>query len=45
VMGEGCRYDLTNHHAFPPEEHTAFCSLPVVSDEAYAQSKTTKQNA
>lgn len=29
VLGEGCRYDLTARMAFPPDEHTAFCSLPV----------------
>lgn len=28
VMGEGCRYDLTNRIAFPPDEHAGFCSLP-----------------
>jgi len=29
VMGEGCRYDLTNRLAYPPSEHAAFCSLLV----------------
>ena len=29
VMGEGCRYDLTNRQAYPPSEHAAFCSLLV----------------
>lgn len=29
VMGQGCRYDLTNRLAFPPSEHAGFCSLPV----------------
>ena len=34
VLGEGCRYDLTNRHAYPPDgENNAFCSLPV-SDAA-----------
>lgn len=28
VMGQGCRYDLTNRLAFPPDEHAVFCSLP-----------------
>ena len=28
VMGEGCRYDLTGRHAYPPDEHAAFCALP-----------------
>ncbi len=32
VMSEGCRYDLTNHNAYPPEEHANFCSLPRASD-------------
>jgi cyanophycinase len=27
VMGEGCRYDLNNRHAYPPDENTGFCSL------------------
>lgn len=29
VMGEGCRYDLTNRLAFPPREHSGFCTLPI----------------
>lgn len=29
VMGEGCRYDLTNRQAFPPRKHSGFCTLPV----------------
>jgi cyanophycinase len=29
VMGEGCRYDMTNRLAFPPDAHAAFCSLPL----------------
>ena len=29
VMGQGCRYDLTNRLAFPPGKHAGFCSLPV----------------
>jgi cyanophycinase len=28
VMGEGCRYDLVGRHAYPPDEHAAFCALP-----------------
>ena len=28
VMGEGCRYDLVGRHAYPPDEHAAFCTLP-----------------
>ncbi len=28
VMSEGCRYDLTGRHAYPPDEHSAFCTLP-----------------
>jgi len=28
VMGEGCRYDLTGRHAFPPDKNARFCSLP-----------------
>ncbi len=28
VMGEGCRYDLAERHAYPPDEHAAFCTLP-----------------
>jgi cyanophycinase len=30
VMGEGCRYDLNKRHAWPPDENSVFCSLPVV---------------
>ncbi len=33
VMGEGCRYDLTNHQAYPPREHAEFCSLSDLSDD------------
>lgn len=29
VLGEGCRYDLTGRMAYPPDEHMAFCTLPV----------------
>lgn len=30
VLGEGCRYDLVNRHAYPPQnEHNGACSLPV----------------
>lgn len=28
VMGEGCRYDLVGRHAYPPDGHAAFCTLP-----------------
>lgn len=28
VMGQGCRYDLTARHAYPPDAHAAFCALP-----------------
>lgn len=28
VMGEGCRYDMNTRHAFPPDAHAAFCTLP-----------------
>lgn len=28
IMGEGCRYDLVGRHAYPPDDHTAFCTLP-----------------
>jgi len=28
VMGEGCRYDMNSRHAFPPDAHAAFCTLP-----------------
>ena len=28
VMGEGCRYDLVGRHAYPPDEHAAFCTVP-----------------
>ncbi|WP_120634251.1 cyanophycinase [Ruegeria sp. EL01] len=31
VLGEGCRYDLTARQAYPPDEHAAFCTLPVPS--------------
>jgi len=30
VLGEGCRYDLVNRHAYPPEDDSGgACSLPV----------------
>jgi cyanophycinase len=30
VLGEGCRYDLVNRHAYPPEnDSSGACSLPV----------------
>ncbi len=28
VMGQGCRYDLTSRHAYPPDDNAAFCSVP-----------------
>lgn len=29
ILGEGCRYDLSNRHAYPPNgENNGFCSLP-----------------
>ncbi|MFA3916684.1 cyanophycinase [Ruegeria hyattellae] len=31
VLGEGCRYDLAARQAYPPDEHAAFCTLPVPS--------------
>lgn len=31
VMGEGCRYDLNNRHAYPPDKNTGFCSLPAAT--------------
>lgn len=32
VLGEGCRYDLVNRHAYPPEnDSSGACSLPVSS--------------
>ncbi|MCX8509419.1 MAG: hypothetical protein ORN49_11170, partial [Rhodobacteraceae bacterium] len=34
VMGEGCRYDLINRQAFPPDEHAAFCALPTAPGRA-----------
>lgn len=35
VLGEGCRYDLTAHIAYPPYKHVAFCTLSG-SDESKA---------
>ncbi|MCK8463389.1 cyanophycinase [Aliiroseovarius sp. S1339] len=32
VLGEGCRYDLIGRLAYPPDEHVAFCTLPVPND-------------
>jgi cyanophycinase len=30
VLGEGCRYDLVNRHAYPPQnDHNGACSLPI----------------
>ena len=45
VMGEGCRYDLVSHFAYPPVEHTASCSIPSVTDETYAKGNTAKENS
>lgn len=28
ILGEGCRYDLAGRHAYPPDEHAEFCTLP-----------------
>ncbi len=28
VLGEGCRYDLKSHLAYPPDKRAAFCTLP-----------------
>lgn len=36
VLGEGCRYDLTARIAYPPDEHGAFCTLPVAHAETTA---------
>ena len=31
ILAEGCRYDLNNRHAYPPDkENASFCSLPHV---------------
>jgi cyanophycinase len=33
VLGEGCRYDLSRRHAYPPDDkNNGFCSLPMSSD-------------
>ncbi|SLN55827.1 Cyanophycinase [Roseovarius litorisediminis] len=32
VLGEGCRYDLTERVAYPPDEHMAFCTLVAPND-------------
>lgn len=33
VLGEGCRYDLSRRHAYPPDDkNNGFCSLPKSSD-------------
>ncbi len=37
VMGEGCRYDLTSRHAYPPDEHASFCNLTVTSESTGTQ--------
>ncbi len=31
ILGEGCRYDLTRRHAYPPDndKNAGFCSLPI----------------
>lgn len=34
VLGEGCRYDLTQRNAYPPDDkETGFCSLPITNPE------------
>lgn len=34
VLGEGCRYDLVNRHAYPPQNSSSgACSLPVFSQQ------------
>lgn len=33
VMGEGCRYDLTNRQAYAPDSHSGFCSLLAAEDD------------
>ena len=32
VMGEGCRYDLTNRKAYAPDSHAAFCTLNISTE-------------
>jgi cyanophycinase len=35
VLGEGCRYDLVNRHAYPPQDDSSgACSLPVPSSDS-----------
>lgn len=35
ILGEGCRYDLVRHHAYPPDDTDAgFCSLPATNIES-----------
>ena len=35
ILGEGCRYDLTNRRAYPPDgENSDFCSLPMTAAAA-----------
>ncbi len=41
VMGEGCIYDLSNHHAYPPEEHPVFCSLPATGNDTGSERNQT----
>jgi cyanophycinase len=34
ILGEGCRYDLSNRQAYPPDgENNGFCSLPETKDD------------
>tara|TARA_R110000787_G_scaffold133869_1_gene246298 strand:+ start:49 stop:315 length:267 start_codon:yes stop_codon:yes gene_type:complete len=40
VLGEGCRYDLTAHTAYPPDKKAAFCSLSV-TDGPVTDTNTT----
>jgi cyanophycinase len=35
VMSEGCRYDLVDRHAYPPDAHAAFCALPYDKVESH----------
>ncbi|MEP2031203.1 MAG: cyanophycinase [Paracoccaceae bacterium] len=42
VLGEGCRYDLGARVAYPPDAHTAFCTLPERSSfQAVPDEKTS----
>ena len=41
VMGEGCRYDMANRIAFPPDEHASFCSLLLPATDTPTRAKDT----